>query len=230
MAFAFVQDDFNTGDASATVLTVVMGLGVTIDNLMVVCSRWETTDTTCTITDTRGSTWIEIPGGHPINGGILVAMHYAIVPSTGANTITQTFGAARTFRSVSCSEYSGGLTSAIDILGKSTQFAFTEANPSSALEVLTTAELGVATGANAGGTTYAPGSGWVERMEPYTDNQIQDAISPSLGTFLAAWTAANDQHVHKWALFRSQLPSPPAGGGQLVGVTQSRFRTRYRRY
>lgn len=233
MPFTLTQDDSNFNDSSGTVLTVPMGVDVTLGELLVVTTAFDGAQATIVISDTRATTWRLAGIAEEPAGGAKVAMHWGVLQSSGPNTITQTLGAGRPFRTCTCSQYAGGLVG-LDVLGKSTQHYWANSGPNAqteGMEVLTEHELGVAIIGNSLGSTSNATGGWTERMEPGgSDTQIQDFISPPMGELAATWTNIDDDYVMVAALFRSQNPAPPPGGGAVGNSASRLYATRYRRY
>jgi hypothetical protein len=233
VAFSFVQDD-GSALGSGSAHSVVMGANVTANNLLVVGASWTSTDTTCTLSDTRSSTWVDlISAGHPNVGGRFIAAFYAVVPSTGADTVTMTLGASRTDLQMIVTEYAGGLTTSA-VLGKVTAIANNTSNPTvGPLEVVTTGELGWGFESNFNGEAVSATGGWLERIELTNLAQTQDFISPSLGNLTCQWTSAGaDDFARVMVLFRSQAPvaAPQYIDAGYVGTSGRPRLTRYRRY
>ena len=231
MAFAWVQDDLGTNDASGTVLSQAFTSNVVSGNLLIAVSRFEDADTVATLTSTRVTgNWTQVAGGNHA-AGISVYLHYAIAESSGACTVTQTLTAASIFRRLFIHEYSGGLgTSAV--FGKATQKFNVGANATCGpLERLTANELGFAAVGEDSGVTFAAAGGFTERQEQ--DCQTQDLIASATGDLLAQWTnAATANSVAVFALFRSEaLASVAAPAGSVIGMGgHSILRTNYKRF
>jgi len=229
MAFAHSQTRAQRTAGSGTGQSLAYVSDVTINNMLIVLTHWaDTGDASVTITDTRSSVWRELGSQpHPNVAGSVSAVHYAIVPSSGPCTITQTLGTARVARTIIIQEFSGGLTNLDKLLGKWTSRAANEANSTiGPLEVITAEELAWSgTGGFNGGDLITPGGSWVERIEETSENtQTQDIISPPLGNLSATRTHTTDDFAGLFALFRSQEPAVPPAAGVAVGSSRAIFR------
>ncbi|MFY9527638.1 MAG: choice-of-anchor D domain-containing protein [Candidatus Acidiferrales bacterium] len=224
-AVTVVQDAIATGRGSTT-LAVAFGSNVTQNNLMVVgvSSSSGNTFASPAITDTLGSSWFlavaENPGatGTPSQCNI----YYAVVPSTGANTVTVHATGTNNLH-LHIYEISGLLTSSVlDQIGSNFQSGVTAATVSTAGPTTAANEYVFAyVGRNNGTGTWTAGTGYGDaRSSPNTtsatDAFSEDKIVSATGTQTAAATSsATDALTSVIATFKA------AGGGTRVGTTSA---------
>jgi Abnormal spindle-like microcephaly-assoc'd, ASPM-SPD-2-Hydin len=224
-AVTVVQDAIATGRGSTT-LAAAFGSNVTQNNLMVVgvSSSSGNTFASPPITDTLGSSWLlavaENPGatGTPSQCNI----YYAVVPSTGANTVTVHATGTNNLH-LHIYEISGLVTSSVlDQSGSNFQSTTTTATVSTAGPTTAANEYVFAyVGRNNGTGTWTAGTGYGDaRSSPNTtsatDAFSEDKIVSATGTQTAtATSSATDALTSVIATFKA------AGGGTRVGTTSA---------
>lgn len=99
--WSFVGSGGNGNTASGTTLTFTIS-GVSIGDLVVVTAKWETTDTTISVSDTASTFVDALVGVHKVDaGGAATTILYTLASATsGVVTYTVTWGVAKTFRDI----------------------------------------------------------------------------------------------------------------------------------
>ncbi len=220
-----VQDTGTTGSGSGT-LAAKFASNVTKNNLMVVgvSSFAGNAFATPAITDTLGSTWTLAIAENPGTTGTpaLASLYYAIVPSTGADTITVHMTGTNNLH-LHIYEVSGIVTSAmLDKTGFNFQTSGTAATVSTSAATTSMNEFVFAYfGRDNGSGTWTGGSGYSNTLATPnsgagTDAFSEDKIITAAGVQTAtATSSASDALTSLIATFVA------AGGGTPVGTTSA---------
>ncbi|MFI4972169.1 MAG: beta strand repeat-containing protein, partial [Hyphomicrobiales bacterium] len=224
-AIAFVQDAGATGSGSTT-LAVAFASNVTQNNLIVVgvSSSASNSFAATPITDTRGSSWSLAVTRNPGTTGTpaLAAIYYAVVPSTGPDTVTVHMTGTNNLH-LHIYEVSGLVTSSVlDKTGSNYQTGATAATVSTSAATTAANEFVFAYfGKNNGSGTWTAGTGYGNtKASPNTgsatDAFSEDKIISATGTQTATATAsASDGLTSVIATF---IAGP---GGTTVGSTSA---------
>jgi hypothetical protein len=222
---AVVQDTTNTGTGSTTLAVAFPG-NVTQNNLIIVgvSSSASNSFASPAITDTRGSVWSLAVTRNPGTTGTpaLASIYYAVVPSTGADTVTVHMSAAHNLH-MHIYEVSGLLTSSVlDQSGSNFQTGATAATVSTSAATSTANEFVFAYFArNNGSGTWTAGAGYGNTKASPNTSAATDAFSEgkivsATGTQTATATAsASDGLTSIIATFKA------GAGGTTVGTTSA---------
>ncbi len=224
-AVSVVQDSSTTGSGSTT-LALKFASNVTKNNLMVVgvSSYAGNAFASPAITDTLGSTWSLAVADNPGTTGTpaLASIYYAIVPSTGANTVTVHMTGTNNLH-LHIYELSGLVTSSpLDQIGSNFQSGATAATVSTSGPTTSANEFAFAYfGRDNGSGTWTAGTGYGNTLASPNTGAGTDAFSEgatisSTGTQTATATAsATDALTSVIATFVA------ANGGTPVGATSA---------
>ena len=224
-AVAVVQDAGTTGSGSTT-LAKAFASNVTKNNLMVVgvSSYAGNAFASPAITDTLGSTWSLAVAENPGTTGTpsLASLYYAVVPSTGADTVTVHMTGTNNLH-LHIYEISGLVTSSVlDQIGSNFQSGVTAATVSTSGATTTANEFVFAYfGRDNGSGTWTAGTGYGNALASPntgsgTDAFSEDKIISATGTQTATATssATDGSHVShrhvRGRLPEAQLWAPPA--------------------
>jgi hypothetical protein len=224
-AITVVQDTSATGGGSTT-LSAGFGSKVTQNNLMVVgvSSYAGNTFGSPAITDTLGSNWFLAVAQNPGTTGTpsQCNIYYAVVPSTGANTVTVHATGTNNLH-LHIYEISGLVTSSVlDQTGSSFQSSATAGTVSTSGPTTMANEYVFSyTGRDNGAGTWTQGAGYGHMLSSPNIGSGADAVSEdkiisATGTQTAtATSSAADALTSVIATFRA------VGGGITVGTTSA---------
>jgi hypothetical protein len=224
-AVTVVQDASTTGTGSTT-LTAAFGSNVTQNNLLVVgaSSYAGNTFASPAITDTLGSTWSLAVAQNPGTTGTpsLASLYYAVVPSTGADTVTVHMTGTNNLH-LHIYEISGLVTSSVlDQTGSNYQSSAIAGTVSTSGPTTTANEFVFTLFARDNGSgTWTMGTGYGNTQSSPnsgsgTDAFSEDRIISATGTQTAtATSSASDALTSVIATFVA------ADGGTPVGTTSA---------
>jgi hypothetical protein len=181
VSIRFIQVASATPQAPTATVSAVFGAAQAAGDLNVVAvSRFDTTTTVASVTDTLGNVYLPIRT--TAGNGFTLSLYYATNVKAGAgNRITVTFSGNATFPDLRILEYAG--VSALDVSNGATGATAT----SSSGAVTTTAANELIFGANAVvNQTTGPGANFTSRIITNPDSDIaEDRIVTAIGTYTA---------------------------------------------
>ena len=185
MAITYVKSDFGENAASGTALNAVFGSNIASNSLIVAAFRWEGTDTTLTLTDTRGIVWTEI--SRQLGVVANVAVFAGLSPASGAETVTMTLGVAKVNRFLAVHEYThSGNRGLADMIHKSAKATLNTSGTFTVGPIVTTFAgcLIFAFDSNGDGVTYTPTDGGTTEETGVTiiDSETWDRTQVSAGS------------------------------------------------
>lgn len=104
---AFIQDDTNIDEGTASTISKAFTSNVTKGDLIVVNVGWGTLSDIPTVSDTQGNIYSSTTLIQDAGFSQAGKLYYTIATSTGANTVTATFPNPVSFRRFHISEFSG---------------------------------------------------------------------------------------------------------------------------
>jgi chitodextrinase len=224
---ALVQTASILTDTASTTIAKAFTSANTSGNLIAVVASWGTHNTTPTVTDSLGNTYVLATTSYSSAGVQSLAIFYAKSIKAGANTVTVHFGTSDSWRRLLIAEYSGlSPTSPVDVITSSQGNATTGANSATSGSGTTTATNDLIFGAvenfDVAGTLSA-GTGFTLRNSVNDSNVIETAIEDKIlaspGSASATFTFAHaDPYIAEMVAFKSTTtatdttpPSVPTG-------------------
>ncbi len=195
---AHVQSASASGSASGTSLAAVFSSDNTAGNLIVAAVSFDSSEGTIwTCSDTRGNTYAQATFTHDTRHGKTLGICYAANVTSGANTVTVSFGgASQTWRRMAIAEYSGvAAVSPLDVDGVATNSTGTNTTSVTTNSFITTQAgdlIVAAVISDSGNTTITSGSGFTER-EDTQEIAIEDQIQVKAGSIAGTFTFGADR-------------------------------------
>lgn len=214
MAFGdFVQQANNFASADGTTLAVA-AFNAAAGNLVVVATSFDTgTERTITVSDDVDGDYAQAITLFVTAENRQVAIHYKVIATGGARTITQSISTGGTFRHLGVGEYAGPVGATP--LDKTAAALDTTADPAvGPVTPDSNGQLIFGMIGNAGGAVYAAAGGFTERIEWGDKAQFQDLVQATAASISSSWTANAANHVAAMATFRAggAAPTPPPVG------------------
>jgi hypothetical protein len=223
-----VQASSTASSASASSTSLAFTSNNTAGNTIVVAASWQATGLTPTCSDSQGNAYSTIVTKADATNDSQSGICYATNIKAGANTVTVTYGASETYRSLAIQEYSGiATTSPVDTSISNTATGTTSTNGYTSTTSVTGTSgdliFGFFTDETGNSATATAGTGFTVRTNntaltsPVT---TEDMVQTSAGSIAATQTEnAADEYVGMMMAFR------PASTGSLTDTNASSILT-----
>ncbi len=224
---SFVQSASTTNNGGATSIAQAFDDDVTAGDAVLVAVSWDTSATqSVSVSDTLGNTYTKLDQANDTTNQQALAVFYAVSGSSGADSVTATFGSSSSFRRIAIHEYAGvDPVSPIDAHAIRAMVTGSNTTDGTSTSSITTTgpnrRIFAALVDTSGTTTISPGTGYTER-EDVGDLESEDKEQSTAGSVSATWTvnqASFRYHAAIVALTPTSLGSEEDSGQDTFPVT-----------